>query len=105
MPVLLGADVAELHQLLGESLTHTPIEDCMMAVTCTQAMWQLQEDAAICSKELKSEARPHVIVDMLEESESVDGDTGEFADEMFSPSRLKTHKTRREKNLVDSTGR
>ena len=94
VPVLLGTDVAELHQLLGESLTHTPVEDCMMVVTRTQAMRQLQEDAAIRSKELKSGVQPHVIVDIPEESESVGG---EFADEIFSPSRLKTHKTRREK--------
>ena len=94
VPVLLGTDVAELHQLLGESLTHTPVEDCMMVVTHTQAMRQLQEDAAIRSKELKSGAQPHVIVDIPEESESVGG---EFVDEIFSSSRLKTHKTRREK--------
>ena len=92
VPVLLSTDVAELHQLLGEALTHTPVEDCMMVVTRTQTMWQ---DAAIRSKELKSGAQPYVIVDMPEESESVGG---EFADEIFSPSRLKTHKTRREKN-------
>ena len=85
VPVLLGTDVAELHQLLGESLTHTPVEDYMMVVTRTQAMRQLQEDAAIRSKELKSGAQPHVIVDIPEESESVGG---EFADEIFSPSRL-----------------
>ena len=94
VPVLLGTDVAELQQLLGESLTHIPVEDCMMVVTRTQAMRQLQEDAAIRSKELKSGAHPHVIVDIPEESESVGG---EFADEIVSPSRLKTHKTRREK--------
>ena len=38
VPVLLGTNVAELHQLLGESLTHTPVENCMMMVTHTQAM-------------------------------------------------------------------
>ena len=42
VPVLLGTNVAELHQLLGESLTHTPVEDYMMVVTHTQAMRQLQ---------------------------------------------------------------
>ena len=93
-PVLLGSDVAELHQLLGESLTHIPVEDCMMVVTCTQAMRQSQEDAATRSKELKSGAQPHIIVDVPEKSASVGG---EFDDEIFSPSRLKTHKTRREK--------
>ena len=50
VPVLLGTDVAELHQLLGKSLTHTPVEDCMMVVTRTQVMWQLQENAAIRSR-------------------------------------------------------
>ena len=55
VPVLLGTDVAELHQLLGESLTHTPVEDCMMMVTRTQVMRQLQEDATTHSKELKME--------------------------------------------------
>ena len=33
----------------------------MMAVTHTQAMQKLQEDAATCSKELKSGAQSHVI--------------------------------------------
>ena len=66
----------------------------MMAVTHTQAMQKLQEDATTCSKELKSEAKSHVIVDVPEESVSVGG---EFDDKVFSPSRLKTHKTRKGK--------
>ena len=102
VPVLLGTNVAELHQLLGEALTHTPVEDSMMVVTRTQTMWQ---DATIRSKELKSGAQPYVIVDMPEESESVGG---EFADEIFSSSILKTHKSRRgerKETLLDSTGR
>ena len=74
VPVLLGTDVAKLHWLLGESLTHIPVEDCMMVVTHTQAMRQLQEDVAIRSKELKSGAQPHVIVDVPEESVSVGGE-------------------------------
>ena len=65
-----------------------------MAVTHTQAMQKLQEDAATCSKELISGAGLHVIVDVPEESASVGG---EFDDKVFSPSRLKTHNTRREK--------
>ena len=56
VPVLLGTGVAELHWLLGESLTHTPVENCMMVVTHTQAIQQLQEDVATCSKELKGGA-------------------------------------------------
>ena len=55
MPVLLGTNVAELYQLFSESPTRTPVKDGMMVVTRTQAMWQLQEDAATCSKELKVE--------------------------------------------------
>ena len=94
MPVLLGTNVAELHQLLGESLTHTPVEDRMMVITRTQAMRQLQEDVATHSKGLKSGTQPHVIVDVPEESVSVGG---ELDDAIFSPSRVKTHKTRREK--------
>ena len=81
VPVLLGTDVAELHQLLGESLTHTPVEDCMMVVTCTQALRQLQEDDATQSKELKSEAQLHIIVNVPEGSVSVGG---EFDDAIFS---------------------
>ena len=94
VPVLLGINVAELHQLLGKSLTDTPVEDCMMVVTHTQAMQQLQEDVATHSKELKSGAQVHVIVDVPKESVSVDG---EFDYAIISPSRLKTHKTRKEK--------
>ena len=82
--------------LVNHLLIH-PVEYCMMVVTRTQAMRQLQEDAATRSKELKSEAQPHVIVDVPEESASV-GE--EFDDEIFSPSRLKTHKTRREKRKL-----
>ena len=66
----------------------------MMAVTHTQAIQKLQEDAATCSKELKSGAQSHVIVDVPEESVSIGG---EFDDKVFSPSRLKTYNTRREK--------
>ena len=57
-------------------------------------MRQLQEDVAIHSKELKSGAQPYVIVDVLEEFVSVGG---EIDDAIFSRSRVKTHKTRREK--------
>ena len=94
VPVLLGTNVVELHQLLGESLTHTPVEDCIMVVTRTQAMRKLQEDVATNSKELKSGAQPHIIVDVPEECVSVGG---EFDDAVFSPSKVKTHKTRRKK--------
>ena len=97
---MLGTDVADLHQLFSESLTHTPVEDCMMVVIRTQAMRQLQEDVATHSKQLKSGAQPHIIVDVTEESVSVGG---EFDDVIFSLSRVKTHKTRREKKLLWTT--
>ena len=64
----------------------------MMVVTGTQAMRQLQEDVAIHSKELKSGAQLHVIVDVPEESVRVGG---EFDDAIFLPSRVKTHNTRK----------
>ena len=47
VPVLLGIDLAELHQLLGKSTTYPQIKDCMMVVTCTQAMQQLQQDTIL----------------------------------------------------------
>lgn len=30
LPVLLGTDVAELHQLLSESTAYPQVQDCMM---------------------------------------------------------------------------
>ena len=35
VPILLGTDIAELCQLLYKSLTHAPVEDCMILVTLT----------------------------------------------------------------------
>ena len=45
MSVLLDTDVAELHQLHGESTAYPQIKDCMMVVNHMQTLWQLQEDA------------------------------------------------------------
>ena len=39
--ILLGTVIAEMCQLLSKSLTHAPLEDCMILVTLTQAVWQL----------------------------------------------------------------
>ena len=39
----------------------------MMVVTYTQAMRQLQEETTATSKELKSGAKPHRIIELLEE--------------------------------------
>ena len=52
MPVLLGTDVAVLHQFLGESTTYPQIKYCMMhmVVTHMQTMWQLQENTNTRSK-------------------------------------------------------
>ena len=94
VPVLLGTDVAELHQLLGESIAYPQGENSMMVVTRTQAMRQLQEDVATRIKELECGAEPHVLVKVPEEPMNI---KGEFDDEIFSTSREKTHKTKWEK--------
>ena len=94
VPVLLGTDVAELCQLLGESIAHPQIKDCMMVVTRMQAMRQLQEDTNTRSKEHECGTKPHTLVKVSEESENIGG---EFDDELFSLSQVKACKTRREK--------
>ena len=92
--VLLGTDVPELHQLLGDSIMSRQVENSMMVVTRTQAMRQLQEDTITRSKERESGAKPHGIIEVPEELTCIGS---EFDNEMFSTSREKTHKTRRQK--------
>ena len=82
VPVLLGTYVAELHQLLDESTAYPQIKDCMMVVTHTQAMQQLQEDTITRSKKRECGTKPHTLVKVSEESESISGES----DELFSPS-------------------
>ena len=65
-----------------------------MVVTRTQAMRQLQEDTATRIKELECGAEPRALVKVPEEPMNIGG---EFDDEIFSTSREKTHKTKREK--------
>ena len=50
--VLLGTDVPELHQLLGDSIMSRQVENSMMVVTRTQAMRQLQEDTRVLTASL-----------------------------------------------------
>ena len=38
LPILLGIDIAEVCQLPGKSLTHAPVEDCMILVTGCMAI-------------------------------------------------------------------
>ena len=92
--VLLGTDVPELHQLLGDSIMSRQVENSMMVVTRTQAMRRLQEDTTTRSKECESGAKPHGIIEVPEELTCIGS---EFDNEMFSTSREKTHKTRRQK--------
>ena len=49
--VLLGTDVPELNQLLGDSIMSKQVDNCMMVVTRTQAIRQLQEEITTRSKE------------------------------------------------------
>ena len=58
MPVLLGTDVIELHQLLGESTTYPQIKDSMIAATHMPTLWQLQEDTHTRNKKHESGAKP-----------------------------------------------
>ena len=81
-------------QLLGESTAYPQIKDCMIVVTHTQALQQLQEDTNTRSKERESETMPHTLVKVSEESKSIGG---EFDDELFSPSKVKACKSRWEK--------
>ena len=83
VPVLLGIGGAELHQLLGESTAYPQIKECMMLVTHTQAMQQLQEGTNTRSKEHECGTKPHTLVKVSEEPESIGG---EFDDGLFSPS-------------------
>ena len=92
--VLLGTDVPELHQLLGDSIMSRQVENSMMVVTHTQAMRQVQEDATTRSKECESGANPHRLVKVPEELTCIGR---EFDDEIFSTSQEKAHKTKRQK--------
>ena len=89
--ILLGTDVPELNQLLGDSIM---FDNCMMVVTRTQAMKQLQEETTTRSKEHESGAKPHRISERSEEPACIGS---EFDSEMFSSPREKVHKTRRQK--------
>ena len=70
------------------------VDNCMMVVTRTQAMRQLQEETTTRSKEHKSGAKPHGISEVSEEPACIGS---EFDSEMFSSSREKVHKTRWQK--------
>ena len=93
VPVLLGMDVPELSQLLGKSLTHPPVEKCMV-VTLAQALRQLQEDNTTRSKGKQSDVQLDEVLKAPVELDSIDG---EFDSDLFSVSRVKVWKTKREK--------
>ena len=69
----------------------------MMMVTRTQAMRQLQEDITTRSKERESGAKPHGIIEVPEDLTCIGS---EFDNEVFSTSREKTHKTRRQERVT-----
>ena len=92
--VLLGTDVPELNQLLRDSIMSKQDDNCMMVVTHTKAMRQLQEETTTRSKEHESGAKPHGISEGLEEPACIES---EFDSEMFSSPREKVHKTRQQK--------
>ena len=92
--VLLGTDVPELYQLLGNSIMSKQVDNCMMVVTRTQAMRQLQEKTTTRSKEHESGAKPHGISEVSEESACIGS---KFDSEMVSSPREKVNKTRRQK--------
>ena len=69
MPVLLGTDVAVLHQLPGESTAYPQIKYCIMhmVVTHMQTMWKLQENTNTRSKKCECGAKPNAFVKVSEE--------------------------------------
>ena len=86
VPVLLGTDVPELRQLLGAALGLT--------ITRARAIQQLQEDTTTRSKEQQSGTQLHELLKLPDELASIGG---EFDSEIFSTSRVKVQKTKREK--------
>ena len=95
VPVLLGTDVPELRQLLGAALdlTHPQVEECMVVIRA-RAIQQLQEDTTMRSKEQQSGTQPHELLKVPDKLASIGG---EFDSEIFSTSRVKVQKTKREK--------
>jgi len=80
VPVLLGTDVPELSQLLGESIAQPQVKECMIVVTRAHAFQQLHGDTITRSKEQQSGIQPHVI---LTEPKELTNIGGEFDNEIF----------------------